>query len=45
MDKKSLWDMFMETGNIEVYLKYKDAEGREKTVEADGNQRDDNQGS
>ncbi len=35
MDKKLLWDLFTETGDIEVYLKYKEEEGRERAVEAD----------
>lgn len=43
MDKNLLWDVFMETGDIEVYLKYKEKEGREKTVETYGNDRSDNQ--
>lgn len=38
MDKKLLWDLFCETGDIEVYLKYKDREKEgEKKVEACGN--------
>ena len=34
MDKNLLWDVFMETGDIEVYLKYKEEEGKENSVEA-----------
>ncbi len=45
MDKNLLWSAFMETGDIEIYIKYKEAEGREMAVEADGDQRNDNQGS
>ncbi len=45
MDKKLLWDMFCETGDIEVYIKYKEEEGREMAVEADTDQGNDNQGS
>ncbi len=45
MDKNLLWDVFMETGDIEVYLKYKEEEGKENSVEADGNDGTCNPGS
>ncbi len=45
MDKKLLWDLFTETGDIEVYLKYKEEEGREIAVETDGNNGSYNQRS
>ncbi len=44
-DKKLLWDIFTETGDIEVYLKYKEQEGREMAVETDSDYGDNNQGS
>ena len=34
MDKNLLWDVFLETGNIEVYLKYKETKEGEEKVEA-----------
>ena len=35
MDRNLLWDVFCETGDIEVYLKYKEQKKEgEKTVEA-----------
>ena len=43
MDKNILWDVFCETGDIEVYLKYKEKEEREKEVEACGNDRPHNE--
>ena len=33
MDKNILWDVFCETGDIEVYLKYKEKEERENKFE------------
>lgn len=37
--KNLLWDIFTETGDIEVYLRYKEEEkkGKDETVEAGGN--------
>ena len=37
MDKNLLWDVFCETGDIEIYLKYKEKEEREKEIETCGN--------
>lgn len=45
MDKNILWDVFCETGDIEVYLKYKEKEEREKSVETCGNDGTDNERS
>jgi len=42
VDKNILWDIFCETGDIEVYLKYKEKEEREDEVEACGNDGADN---
>ncbi len=36
MDKNLLWDVFCETGDIEVYLKYKEKEEGERKVETCG---------
>ena len=40
MDKNLLWDVFMETGDIEVYLKYKEetkeGEGKSEACKCDG---------
>lgn len=47
--KKILWDVFTETGDIEVYLRYKEQERAQRTkgsggeVEACGNDGADNQ--
>ena len=43
--KKILWDMFTETGDIEVYLRYKEQEkkGADGEVEACGDDGADNQ--
>ena len=38
MDRNLLWDVFCETGNIEVYLKYKETkegEGKSETYTGD----------
>lgn len=43
MDKEFLWNIFCETGDIEVYLKYKETEEGEKESEAFGNDRSDNE--
>ncbi len=43
MDKNLLWDVFCETGDIEVYLKYKEETEEEKSVEADRCDRADNE--
>ena len=39
MDKSILWDVFCETGDIEVYLKYKEQEERESEFETCRNDR------